>query len=244
MRRQSSGENDDLKKMLSAVLMLCMSKRTLSQADLNVLITDARRDAKRRIRTLQFARAETVDAILLGSVLHRWHRNPDYLDSEARPVPIRESGPAPSVQALFKQEKGGKEFRRGLRFLRSQGIVRQTRSGLLVPRTDTMMFHTLTQELVENVSMAIYRLISTLSHNMKIAGASRRLIERNAIVLDLPKSRIREFRAFSREQGVALVSTINDWLESRRDVRSRGERSQRRKTATAGVHVFAFCDEN
>jgi len=72
---------------------------------------------------------------------------------------------------------------------------------------------------------------------------SIRLIERVTLVPDLPSREVAEFKLFAREQGGALINTMNDWLERRR-----GEDIPRKtKSAgrlTAGMHVFAFVENN
>jgi hypothetical protein len=61
-------------------------------------------------------------------------------------------------------------------------------------------------------------------------------------VPDLPEEQISAFKLFAREQGGALIDTVNDWLE-----RHRGEAKPRRigeGRLTAGLHVFAFVEKN
>ena len=163
---------------------------------------------------------------------------------EAGPLPIRSTGKAPSVEALFRAEKRAQYFKQGLQDMRRTGLVSQNRSGLYLPRHDSILLHTLTPEMVANLSLSVNRLVTTLLHNTAASRRSdERLIERNALVTDLPREKLKEFILFSREQGAALVSTMNDWLENRRlDVAGKKRRSSRRKIAT-GIHVFAFCDD-
>jgi len=97
--------------------------------------------------------------------------------------------------------------------------------------------------MVANLALSINRLVATLLHNTATSrrGADR-LIERNALVTDLPEEKLKEFILFSREQGAALVTTLNDWLENRRaSVEGMNQSTQR--TVSAGIHVFAFSDE-
>src|SRR5687768_11157051 len=96
----SVGHND-VKRMLSAVFTLCCLNEELKEAELDGLITASRAAAKKKIRSLSPHRAQSIDLVLLGSVLHRWNRHPKYLNDEARPFPIAASGKAPSIEALF-----------------------------------------------------------------------------------------------------------------------------------------------
>ena len=127
--------------------------------------------------------------------------------------------------------------------MRSAGFVRRNRSGLYLPKNDSILLHTLTPEMVENLVLSIDRLVATLLHNTSASRRSEdRLIERNALVTDLPKHMLKEFILFSREQGAALVTTMNDWLENRRAGDSGLTSRPTQRTVSAGIHVFAFSD--
>jgi hypothetical protein len=72
---------------------------------------------------------------------------------------------------------------------------------------------------------------------------SLRLVERVTAVPDLPAKQLRAFKSFAREQGGALINTMNEWLESRRGNRkARAPRGA--ENFTAGLHVFAFVEKN
>ena len=235
----------DIEKMLSAVFTLCLLNERIGSTDLDKLIHRSLAAANKTFRTLKPKRAKSMDLVLLGSILHRWNRNPKYLDAEARPIPIRASGPAPSVEALFRAERKPAAFGTGLKHMSNAGLVKRTRSGLLLPRNDFIMLHSLTPELVANLALSINRLVSTLLQNTSVKGRSvSRLIERNALVTDLPKRKLEEFKAFSREQGAALISTMNDWLESRRLSPNQRRGISSKKSVSAGIHVFAFTEAN
>jgi hypothetical protein len=235
----------DIEKMLAAVFTLSLLNGDLGTKELDKLVLRSRATAIKNYRALRPDRAKSVDLLLLGSVLHRWNRTPKYLGDDARPVPIRASGPAPSVEALFRAEKKPNGFALGLKQLRSAGLVSRTRSGKYLPRNDAILIHTLTPELAATLALSLNRLVSTLLQNTSAKGRSAsRLVERTAVVPDLPIRRLEEFKTFSREQGAALISTMNDWLENRRDFGASRRRSSRTKTVSAGIHVFAFSEVN
>lgn len=244
-KNAGSIEYADLQRMLSAVFTLCLLNDGLAWPKLEELISRARKDADRKIRTLNPSRFSAVDLVLLGSILHRWNRNPNYLDHEARPFPIKAAGRAPSIEALFRAENVPSAFEAGFRHLRRARLVRRTRTGLYLPGRDLILVHTLSPEMVANLALSIDRLVTTLLQNTSTKRrVSSRLIERTALVPDLPKRFLSEFKSFSREQGGALISTMNDWLETRRLAKSpRGSRA-RKESVSAGIHVFAFAEKN
>ncbi len=188
--RAASIANSDIQKMLSAVFTLCLINGNFGGAELDKLIHRSRAEANKRIRALRPHRAKSMDLVLLGSILHRWNRNPKYLDHEARPFPIPASGPAPSVEALFRAEHKLRDFEHGLRQMRSANLITRTKSKLYLPRNDLILLHTLTPEMVANLALSIHRLVSTLLENTSTKRRSgSRLIERNALVPDLPKAK-------------------------------------------------------
>jgi hypothetical protein len=241
-QRDSSSAHSNIERMLSAIFTMCLLNE-IEPLQLDRLVRRSRVKATQRAQRLRPHRTRAIDLVLLGSVLHRWNRSPNYLDEDARPFPIKAAGPAPSIQALFRAEQSTGAFEEGIKQMASSGFIRRTRAGLYLPRNDLILLHSLTPEMVANLALSINRLIETLLQNTatKRRTASR-LIERNALVSDLPKRYLEEFKAFSREQGAALVSTMNDWLESRRQGSVRSRRRVGISTVSAGIHVFAFSE--
>ena len=92
-------------------------------------------------------------------------------------------------------------------------------------------------EVTEHLSESISRLIDTFGKNLTARAKSPPLLERAAIVRDLPASLAEEFRAFSAEQGESLAENVNEWLETRR---AREPSRYRGRRVTAGIQVFAF----
>ena len=243
--RVDSNALGNIEKMLSAIFTMCLLDDGISSAQLDELVNRSRAKANQRALRLRPRRATAIDLVLLGSVLHRWNRNPKYLDADARPFPVKGTGPAPSVQALFRAERRSRAFMQGFQTMKSAGLIKRTSSGLYLPRNDSILLHSLTPEMVANLALSINRLIETLLQNTASRRrTASRLIERNALVPDLPKRYLEEFKLFSREQGAALVSTLNDWLENRRDGKRTAGGRWKEATVSAGIHVFAFTEPN
>jgi hypothetical protein len=235
----------DFEKMLSAIFTLYLLNDGIGQSQLDELVRRSRAAAHKKVRTLRPNRTKAIDLVLLGSILHRWNRSPKYLDEEARPFPVKATGAAPSIQALFRNENKASAFSEGFQHMQSARLIRRTKSGLYLPRNDAILLHTLTPEMVANLALSINRLVSTLLHN---TGTKRRtalrLIERNALVPDLPRRHLEEFKIFAREQGAALVTTVNDWLENRRQGKHVSGKVSRHTTVLAGIHAFAYFESN
>jgi hypothetical protein len=233
----------DKKELLIAILTLCMLDESLTSIRLDELISEARRAATRRISILKPSRKVAIDFDALGHVVYRWQRSPKYLDEDGNPLKVPARGRAPSVEALFREINRMDYFELGLRHLKQLGRVQRTRSGMLQPCNEVTIVQQLRPELIDLLVQTINRVVATVLHNTSLRDKNAvRLVERVTAVPDLPESEIADFKLFAREQGGALINTMNDWLERRR-----GNAKARRTGAnhvTAGLHVFAFVDEN
>jgi len=170
-RNKNSTGCNDLRKILTAVFTLCLLNRELEDEQLEQIVASAKAEARRKVQSLGPDRTKSIDLVLLGSILHRWNRNPKYLNDDARPFPIRATGRAPSVEALFRAENRKQYFKKGIQDMCAAGLVRRNRSGLYLPKNDSILLHTLTPEMVANLALSINRLLATLLHN---TAASRR----------------------------------------------------------------------
>lgn len=236
-------KHKDKKELLTAILTLCMLDEALTSNVLDTLMADARKVAAKRIAILKPSRKGSIDFDALGHVVYRWQRSSKYLDEDGKPLRIPSRGRAPSVQALFREINRMDYFELGLRHLRQLGRIQRTKSGLFHPCNEVTIVQQLRPELLELLVQTINRVVATVLHNTSLKDKSEvRLIERITAVPDLPEGEIGQFKLFAREQGGALINTMNDWLEHKR-----GDARARRTGAshvTAGLHVFAFVEHN
>jgi len=244
MHKMSLIERKRVQKLLEAVFTVCALQATIAEKDLVQIVEQARARGQRRVVALSKNRRIAVDFDALGLVIHRWQRSARYLDDDGRPLPISARGPAPSVEALFREIRRVRYFDLGLKHLQQLRRIRRTKSGKYLPRDATTIVPTLTPELFEVLAQTMDRLVATVLHNTSLRRqTSIRLIERVTSVPDLPQKQLFAFKRFAREQGAALIGTMNEWLESHR-----GKRKSRLEGAadrfTAGFHVFSFVEKN
>ncbi|HUR19158.1 MAG TPA: DUF6502 family protein [Vicinamibacterales bacterium] len=237
-------ERKQVVELLTAVFTLCSLDSTLTSDVLDPLIKRSRALAKKRVAKLSPQRKVVVDLDVLGHVVYIWQRTPSYLDNNGEPLPIPARGPAPSIQALFKDVRRAPYFDQGLKHLVRVKRVRKLPNGRYLPCSEVTIVDGMTPELGQLLSETMNRLLSTVIHNTSQRDdRTLRLIERVTTVPDLPSKQVRAFKTFAREQGGALINTMNEWLESRR-----GNRKARVAKATgnltAGLHVFAFVEKN
>jgi hypothetical protein len=241
--RQTSSQHKKLKQLMHAVFMLCTLDRTLKGTMLDDLIRAARLRAEHDVERLGPKRRVSVDYDLIGHIVYRWQRMPEYLDEHGKPIAIPARGPAPSVEALFKKLKvDRKQLFRLLKQFKQLRRVRVTRSGRYIPQSEVTIIPTLTPEVVESLTQTINNLLATILHNTSSKQPNAvRFIERATIVPDLPATKVPEFKQFAREQAAGLLKTIDDWLENQRGRAPR--RVHARGRVSAGLHVFAFVNK-
>jgi hypothetical protein len=230
-------------ELLEAVFLLCALDTSLTSEVIDKLSARAKRVAFRRVGSVAVRQKKGVDFDVLGHVIYLWQRTPEYLDELGLPRPIRASGRAPSIQALFADIKRREYFEQGVKDLVRLGRIRRLSAERFVPCSEVTIVPGLSPEFVELLGQTINRLVATVMHNTSQKDASSvKLVERVTAIPDLPAKQVRAFKLFAREQGGALINTMNEWLESRRGSR----KARAPKTAshvTAGLHVFAFVDK-
>jgi hypothetical protein len=172
-------------------------------------------------------------------VLDAWHRNPRYIDENAKPRAIPLSGRAPSVEALVRSERLQDAPIKFVRRLKTLKLLVRVGRQRYRPTTRVAVIAGLNPLIQQYVARSSTALLKTIRHNVT-KPSSQKLIERFAEIPDLPVRLTAEFRAFSHEQGWAMLRTLNDWLEARRIKRiSRGRRGN---TVRAGMHIYAYVD--
>lgn len=243
VKKQNPEKHRRIQKLFEAVFTISALDPTIDPKLLERILDRAKISAARRAASLRRKKKVSIDLDVLGHIVYRWQRAQKYLDNEGRPLPIRARGPAPSVEALFREIGQEHYFKMGLRHLVSLRRLIRTNSGKYVPATEVTILPTLSPEVVELLSLTINRLFDTVFYNTSPKAKQVRLLERVALIPDLPPKEVPAFKLFVREQGSALVSIVNDWLESRRGTK----KSRARRTngnLTAGVHAFAFVERN
>jgi hypothetical protein len=236
-------ELERLLKLLEAVFMICAMHPSVSEKQLDRLIKDARGKGSRRVAARWKSRGTSVDFDALGLVLHRWTRTARYLTDDGEPIALSPRGRSLSIESLFRDVKRSSYFELGLRHLERIGQIKKNEEGLFLPVRVTIIVPTLTPELFDVLAQAIHRLVATVIFNTSSAASkSARLIERMTYIPDLPKNKVPSFKRFAREQGAALIETMDDWLESNRGTTLSSVKN-RKHLVPAGFHVFSFLEE-
>lgn len=176
--------------------------------------------------------------VSLSDLLHAWHEDPSYIDAKATPIPLPLKGRGRSVESLLAKVGSTLPANQVLASLKAQRLVRKVKNGKYRPTQAVAHLRGDGPEVSGYLGRAILHLIETNETNRRVSRGQKPLLERAAIIGDLPRSDAAAFRRFSAEQGANLVANANAWLEARRS--RNGRRVNRKNTLTAGLHVFAF----
>lgn len=230
-------------ELLTAVFTVCLLNQDVGNSTMDRLIRMGRRSARARVQKLRPERKVVVDLDVLGHVIYIWQRSPEYLDDNGRPIAVPARGAAPSIESLFHDVDREDYFKVGVRHLLRMHRIKKVARDRYIPISEVSIIDGLTPEMVKLLNSTINRLVSTVLYNStKKSLTNARLIERVTVVPDLPLEKVGAFKKFAREQGGALINTMNDWLESRRGPRKARAISTARRV-TAGLHVFSFVEK-
>jgi hypothetical protein len=176
-----------------------------------------------------------------AEVIRIWHRDGRFLDREARPKPLRLTRGPRSLGALVRKLDPNADHKQSIRTMRAVGLIRRLPDGRYVPTAESVTIDHLHPLAIEHVAKSVVRLVSTVCRNTDPARKSMPLIERYAYVPDLSRSEATAFAEFTRNQGMAYLEAVDDWLERRRSRRLPKSRRQAEGDGiAAGVHTFAY----
>jgi len=225
---------DYYQKLLTAVFEFMLIGGMRSNAILNVAMRALR---KAEVENSLISPTKKIDLAFAGMILDAWHRNRRYIDSTAQPKAIPLKGKTPSVEALIRAERVAGNPVALVGRLKTLKLIVRCGPNRYKPANRFAVVTEPNSLVQQHAVRSLSTLLKTIKENLAESQSSRGLIERTAEVPDLPVEYVAEFRDFARSQGWALLSTLNDWLESRR-ARRKGRHT--RGTVSAGVHVFAY----
>ncbi len=176
--------------------------------------------------------------VVLSDVLHAWHEDPNFIDQKANPIALPLRGRGKSLASLLVKIGSTLPAEQVLESLALQRLIRKLPSGKFRPTKSVAHIRGDGPEMSGYLGRSVMHLIQTNESNSRRRRGRKALLDRAAIVEDLPVDDAEEFVRFSAEQGANVVANANAWLESRR-LRN-GSSKRKAKTTTAGLHVFAF----
>jgi hypothetical protein len=192
-------------------------------------VADASKELKgKRLRA-------SLDIHGLASVLRTWHRESRFLTADGKPRPLSLAGRR-GLRSLICMHYPLKKFRDVFITLRKSKLIRERTDGHWLPTERHARIPMATPESLIHFAEGVARLAETVSQNTTSSSKTSLLFERASKVPRLPVGESKEFKKFAEAQGIAFLSAIDDWLESR----TLKKAVSGRRTCPAGVYAFAF----
>jgi Family of unknown function (DUF6502) len=171
----------------------------------------------------------------LPHVIAHWHADPQYLDSDGNPAPLRLRGHGRNLATLVARVLPGRDVGAVIdSLMRLRGIRR--RGPMYVPTNRQLILNNQGESARVHGLMALLGILRTLEHNVSPGNSRGKILERTAVNPRFPVRALPEFhRRLERLAADFLWSA--DGNMRRREARSTSEPAIR-----LGVGVFAFED--
>jgi hypothetical protein len=206
-----------------------------------VLTGLARRDVRKQ-RDLLSAGPEPLTGYVTKAslVLSAWHLDPEFLDSNGNPAPLRLDGDGATFAALLRRCGAG-DLRPAtlLNELRSAGAVRKTADGRLEALTRSYIPHTMDGELIALWGTVLADVGTTYVHNLTRETNAPARFERAAVNDRVLASALPEFQDFLNQEGEAFLKRIDAWLTAHE---AQGGEDSRNVTVRLGAGLYQIQD--
>jgi hypothetical protein len=232
-----TGSAKDFTYQVTLALLEFLRDSGLDKKKVEALVKRAIKELNEKKASHPAASIDPGVASIVGTAYHTWFRNRAYIANDGRPKALKLLGKGPSVESLIARESPSVPAEKIAHELFRLGMLKKTKSGRYLPTELHSLIRYEHPYLSEHVAHSIIRLLNTVQHNSGLRPSAGPLIERFAHVSSIPKSKVREFKDFTTQQGEALIDTVNDWLEANK---SSEPRRKGKRDLQAGLHVFAF----
>ena len=180
-----------------------------------------------------------LDIHRLASILRSWHRETRYLASDGRPSPLPLGGKS-GLRALVSVYYPKSKIATVLATLKRAGLIKRHGQSHWLPTEAHVRMATDSQETLDHVSEGVSRFLETVVNNVNAKTKRDLLFEQSCKVRHLPTSNAAAFRVFVRQQALAFLTAVDDWLEARAVTKNQVRVGSR--TSSAGVFTFAYID--
>jgi len=245
-----NGSNAIPRELMDSLLLSIvsfMNKAGMSQVEIEKCFHAGMRDLSRSLTGPKRNGSQKSSAIgcdtIAGAVLRAWHRDPNFLDELANPIPLSLSGRKRSLSSLVRAQDPHADVTGLVNAMHRTGLIKRFGSHQYLPRTSAATISQMHPFAVDHVVKTVLRLVETVTRNMRLIDSKHSLVERYAHIPDLDATEAQAFSDFSRQQGAACLEAIEDWLEARRKGKSRVAGNKKGASISAGMHVFAYLEE-
>lgn len=176
----------------------------------------------------------------LARVLHAWHTDSQFLNSDNEPVDlaVEIEGPGPSFASLVRLVAGDLPIGAVKVELRRAGAIAEMDDGRLRALKRYYVPADVDERAVTVMSGMLFPLASGIAHNANPARTGDGFIQRFAYADQLKEALVPVFRRWARQEATAFIETMDDWLSE-----NEGDVNDSAATATGhrvGIGVFYY----
>lgn len=219
---------------LFAPIVGLLLRSGVSETDLTKLFKRALRAASSRRAGPKVYRVETKN--LSADLLHRWMRNPKYLNELGKPIdlPLRGSR---SVASLMRESSIAGSPERTLAFLLKFKNVRRTKKGEFRLLRRSLNFKISNYLPFEPNYEFMVDAARACTRGIGVSGRSAEVFWQRADTLRLSPDRVEDFLEFAETKGMLFMHEVNDWLDQHAGAKT----SARKRPLKVGVGYFGIC---
>ncbi len=210
------------------------------------VMTGLTRKEVRRLRTKieEGLDPPAVKTTPITEILHRWHSEKDYLDSEGRPAPLPFSGDGRTFSSLVRRFGGDVPPGAMRTELKRVGAISESGDGELTLQDRLFAPDDLTEKLQTGLVHTAYPLLATICNNTDSQTKDSRLPQYTAFSEFIPGSELPRLRRICRDRLRELSQSFDD-LFIGHEAEADGLKSEsKEKPVAVGLFYFEERDEN
>ena len=204
---------------------------------------------RKEVRRLRDKVSEGDSAIRVKStplldVLHHWHAQPEFTDSDGRPLPLPFSGGGRSFADLVRKFGGDIPAGAMRTEMKRVGVVREEESGSLCVVQRSFRPDTDHENLVTLLVHSAYPLLSNIEHNTSPDRDNDRWAHRVAFTKSLRSRDTKQLRRITKDRAADFAETIDDILIAYESLQDDREKEDDNNVVAVGIFYFEEHDEN
>lgn len=209
------------------------------------VMTGLTRKEIRRVRE-KIDRGESrisVKSTPLSEILHRWHSESEFLDSEGRPALLPFAGEQRSFSSLVKKFGGDIPPGAMRTELKRVGAVDENEQGEL--RVISRVIHPVGQHenLITSIIHALYPLASTIAYNVNPHREGEPRTQINAYSQSIRKSDMPRLRRITHDRLMEIAESIDDLFMAYETLHGNDASDNENSVVVVGVYYFEDQDE-
>jgi len=204
------------------------------------VMTGLTRKEVRRLRDKIESGEETlvIKATPLSEVLHRWHSEDEFLNTDSRPKPLPFTGDYSSFSSLVKRF-GGDIPPGALRTeLKRVGAIQERDDGVLELIKRSVMPSGLDERLIISLVHGAYPLLSTIAHNINLKGGIESWPQLTAFTQSVRKADIPRIKRISSDRLTEITESFDDLFMAYETLHESEQDSGDRNLVAVGVFYF------